>query len=49
MYSEHGLLARMRSVFGQVCQRLIVVSNWTPGSAQRHAAQAILSNRSLAL
>ena len=24
-----------------MCQRLIVVSYWTPGSAQRHAASAI--------
>src|SRR5436189_1467973 len=41
MYSEHGLDALMRAVFGEVCQRLIVVSYCTPGSAQRHAASAI--------
>ncbi len=40
MYSEHGLLARMRSVLGQVCQRLMVVSYCTPGSAQAQAASA---------
>ena len=38
MYSEHGFDALMRPEFGQVCQRLIVVSYWTPGSAQRQAA-----------
>ncbi len=41
MYSEHGLEALMRPVFGSVCQELIVVSYWTPGSAQRQAASAI--------
>src|SRR3954468_19650190 len=41
MYSEHGLLALMRPEFGHVCHWLIVVSYWTPGSAQRHAASAI--------
>src|SRR5947199_6420567 len=41
MYSEHGLDALIRPEFGQVCQRLIVESYWTPGSAQRHAASAI--------
>src|SRR5205085_10945989 len=41
MYSEHGLDALIRPEFGQVCQLLIVVSYWTPGSAQRHAASAI--------
>ena len=30
----------MRSVFGQVCQSLIVVSYCTPGSAQPHAPLA---------
>src|SRR5215218_5472787 len=34
MYSEHGLDAVIGPVFGSVCQRLIVVSYWTPGSAQ---------------
>src|SRR5919112_1567357 len=40
MYSEHGFDALMRPEFGQVCHSLIVVSYWTPGSAQRHAASA---------
>src|ERR687886_1009353 len=40
-YSEQGLLALIRPEFGQVCHWLIVVSYWTPGSAQRHAASAI--------
>ena len=31
----------MRPVFGSVCQELIVVSYWTPGSAQRQAASAM--------
>ena len=33
MYSEHGFDALMRPVFGHVCQRLIVESYCTPGSA----------------
>src|SRR5947208_11637882 len=41
MYSEHGFDALMRPVFGSVCHELIVVSYWTPGSAQRQAASAI--------
>ena len=41
MYSEHGFDALMRPEFGHVCHALIVVSYWTPGSAQRHAASAI--------
>src|SRR3954468_12652217 len=41
MYSEHGLDALMRPEFGEVCHWLIVVSYWTPGSAQRQAASAI--------
>src|SRR5437867_12993216 len=45
MYSEHGFDALMRDVFGQVCQRLIVVSYCTPGSAQAHAASAIWLHR----
>src|SRR5688500_4514569 len=48
MYSEQGLLALIRAVFGQVCQRLIVVSYWTPGSAQVHALSAIVCQRSAA-
>src|SRR6516164_6891823 len=49
MYSEHGLDALIRPEFGHVCQLLIVVSYWTPGSAQRHAASAIarISSRAL--
>src|SRR5271166_3973645 len=49
MYSEHGLEALMRPEFGEVCQRLIVVSYCMPGSAQRHAASAIsfISSRAL--
>src|SRR5207247_6519102 len=45
MYSEHGLEALMRPEFGHVCHWLIVVSYWTPGSAQRHAASAISCSR----
>ncbi len=41
MYSLQGLDALMRPELGEVCQRLIVVSYCTPGSAQRHAACAI--------
>src|SRR3954463_3576481 len=41
MYSLHGFDALMRPEFGDVCQSLIVVSYWTPGSAQRHAASAM--------
>src|SRR5580658_84094 len=48
MYSEQGLLARMGAVFGQVCQRLMVVSYCTPGSAHPHAASAIWRQRSRA-
>src|SRR5262245_38561970 len=46
MYSEHGFDALNRPVLGSVCHELIVVSYWTPGSAQRHAASA-MSCRSL--
>ena len=48
MYSEHGFEALIRPVFGSVCHELIVVSYWTPGSAQRHAASAIWCSRSRA-
>src|SRR3954451_12430132 len=48
MYSEHGLDALMRPDTGQVCQSLMVLSYWTPGSAQRHAASAIWLSRSRA-
>src|ERR671929_2360794 len=41
MYSEHGFDALIRPVFGSVCHELIVVSYWTPGSADSHAASAI--------
>ena len=41
MYSEQGFDALMRPEFGEVCQRLMIVSYWTPGSAQRQAASAI--------
>src|SRR5215213_9202288 len=41
MYSEHGFDALIRPEFGDVCHWLIVVSYWTPGSAQRHAASAM--------
>ena len=49
MYSEHGLLAWMRSVFDEVCQSLMVVSYWMPGSPQTWAASAILRKMSRAL
>src|SRR3954465_11873127 len=49
MYSEQGLLALIRAVFGQGCQRLIVLSYCTPGSAHPHAASASWRQRSLAL
>src|SRR5256714_9341543 len=48
MYSEHGFDALMRPVFGRVCQELIVVSYWTPGSAHSHAACEIWRRRSRA-
>src|SRR3954462_11480835 len=48
MYSLHGFDALMRPEFGDVCQSLIVVSYWTPGSAQRHAASAMSRMRSRA-
>src|SRR5687767_11755628 len=49
MYSEHGLLAKMRSVVGQVCHSLIVVSNCMPGSPQTCVPSAIRRIRSRAL
>src|SRR6187431_2045872 len=49
MYSEHGLLALMRAVFGHVCQSLTVVSNCMPGSPQMCVASAICRMRSRAL
>ncbi len=48
MYSEHGLVALMRAVFGHVCQSLIVVSNCMPGSPQTQVASAIWRMRSRA-
>src|SRR5665647_2181007 len=49
MYSLHGLEALIRPELGQVCQRLMIVSYCTPGSAQRHAASLICCIRSRAL
>src|SRR5262245_692802 len=49
MYSEHGLDARIGPDFGQVCQSLIVVWNWMPGSAEAQAACPIFSHRARAL
>ena len=49
MYSEHGLEALMRPVFGSVCHLLIVVSYCTPGSADFHEASAIWRRSSFAL
>ena len=46
MYSEHGLDARIGPLSGQVCQSLMVVWNWMPGSAQAHAAWPTFSHRS---
>ena len=48
MYSEQGFEALIRPEFGQVCQRLIVVSYCTPGSPQPQAHSAILANTSRA-
>src|SRR6266705_6160892 len=41
MYSLHGLDALILDVFGSVCQLLMVVSYWTPGSAHCQAASAM--------
>src|ERR1700738_1776048 len=49
MYSEQGLEALMRAVFGHGCQSLTVVSNCMPGSPQRWADSAILRIISRAL
>src|SRR3974390_355000 len=48
MYSEHGLLALIRAVFLQVCQRFTVVSYCMPGSPQCHVESAILLSSSFA-
>ena len=47
-YSAQGLLAVMRPVLEAVFQRLMVVSNCTPGSAHSQAASAICRNRACA-
>src|ERR1700683_2089509 len=47
-YSEQGLLPWMRPVTGAVCQRLMVVSYCSPGSAHSQAEWAIWRNRSRA-
>ena len=44
MYSEHGLDPLIFPASGHVCHSLIVVSNWTPGSAQAQAVYATLSH-----
>src|SRR5213592_2150614 len=49
IYSEHGLLALIRAVFFEVCQRFTVVSYCIPGSPQCQVASEILLSRSLAL
>src|SRR5215472_3346647 len=49
MYSLQGLLALMRAVVLQVCQRLTVVSYCMPGSPQCQVESAILWSRSRAL
>ena len=49
MYSEHGLLALMRAVFGLVCHSLTVVSNCMPGSPHTQVPSAMSRIRSRAL
>src|SRR5260221_936505 len=49
MYSEQGLEARIAPDFGQVCQSLMVVWNWMPGSAEAQAAWPTFSHKSRAL
>ena len=49
MYSLQGLLALMRAVFFDVCQRLTVLSYCMPRSLHRQVASEILKSRSLAL
>src|SRR4029078_10758263 len=48
MYSEQGFDALIGPAAGQVCQSLMVVWNWMPGSAQAQAAWPICSHSSLA-
>src|SRR3954464_1507775 len=45
----HGFDALIGPLFGHVCHWLIVSLYCTPGSAQRHAANAICSHKSRAL
>src|SRR3989338_8528650 len=49
IYSEQGFEPLIRPELGRVCHSLMVVSNWTPGSAQRQADWATLAHRSRAL
>src|SRR5437588_12651167 len=48
MYSEHGLLALIRAVFFEVCQRFTVVSYCIPGSPQYQLESEIFVIRSRA-
>src|SRR5882724_11669860 len=48
MYSEQGLLALMRAVVLQVCQRFTVVSYCIPGSPHCQVDSEILASKSLA-
>src|SRR5947208_5306778 len=48
MYSEHGLLALIRAVFFEVCQRFTVVSYCIPGSPQCQVESVIFIIRSRA-
>ena len=45
MYSLQGLLALMRAVFFEVCQRLTVVSYCMPGSPQCQVASEIFAEQ----
>src|ERR1700737_743410 len=49
IYSLQGLLALMRAVVLQVCQRFTVVSYCMPGSPQCHVESAIFFSNSRAL
>ena len=48
MYSEQGLLPLIGPSGEQVCHSFMVVSYCNPGSAQDHAAFAIVSHKSFA-
>src|SRR5947207_12802881 len=48
IYYEHGLLALIRAVFFEVCQRFTVVSYCIPGSPQCQVESAIFIIRSRA-